>query len=145
MTAFSAVRQSLSSRIALIGGDWNASPVPWHVHATDDVPDAVPASMAHLSYAIGTNPERYPDRGTGAGGTWTTTATSVRFFARYLPHDGIASEDAALDHENDLIAQVVSTPTLQITWERSDRSMTSSGEWFSHDVEFNVFHRTATS
>ncbi len=138
---FADVRQALSAQILTIGGDWNASPVPYALHGPDDVPDAVPATVAHLSFAIGLESERYDDR-QKTHGTWTQSDASVRWFARYTPKDGIASEDAAYGHENDLITAVVATATLQVLWARSARSMVSSGEWFANETTFSVLHRT---
>ncbi len=141
-TTFAELRQDLSTQILTIGGDWNASPVPYHLHGPDDVPDAVPASKAHLSFAIGLDSEAGEDRQRASLGARTITDAAVRFFARYTPKDGITSEDAALGHENDLITAVRGTSTdFQIVWARSSRSMVASGEWFTHEVAFTVFHR----
>lgn len=145
MTTFAELRQDLSARIALLGGDWNASPVPYHLHGPADVPDAIPASKAHLSFAIGQDAERYADRHRPDIGTLTISAVNVRFFARYTPLGGIASEDAALDHEHDLIKQAIGVAGFSLLWDSSARDMTSSGEWFVHEVTFTATHRLALS
>lgn len=140
-TTFAELRQDLSTQILTIGGDWNASPVPYHLHGPGDVPDAVPASKAHLSFSIGFDSSAGEDRQRAALGALTLSGVSVRFFARYTPRDGLASEDAALDHERDLIAAAIATDGVQVLWESSSRDMTSSGEWFVHESRFQTYHR----
>ena len=141
-TTFAELRQDFSARIVLIGGGWNASPVPFALHGPDNVPDAVPASKAHLSFAVGLDSAADVEQRQRLNvGARTTTAATVRFFSRYTPHDGITSEDAALDHEHDLIKQVVATATdFSVTWTSSDRELVPSGEWFVHEVEFAAYH-----
>ena len=141
-TTFAELRQDISTEIAAIGGAWNASPVPFALHGPDDVPDAVPRSKAHLSFAIGLESLGSDDRQKLANGAHTTTIATVRFFARFTPADGITSEDAGLDAEHALIKAVVATATdFQILWSSSTRSMVSTGEWFVHEVAFTAYHR----
>ncbi len=143
-TSFAELRQDLSTRIAALGGDWNASPVPYALHGPDDVPDAIPRSRAHLSFAVGLQSDAGEDRQRVTRGARTVSAVAVRFFARYTPGDGIASEDAALEHERDMIARIVATATdFQIVWTGSARSMVITGEWFVHEVNFTAYHRLA--
>jgi hypothetical protein len=145
MPSFSDVRQAISTAVLVTGGDWNASPVPYALFGPDAVPDAVPASKAHLAFAIGIESEATSERQKITDNIDTESSISVRFFSRFTPLDGIASEDAALDHEHDLIKAVRATSGVRVLWSRSIRDMVASGEWFIHEVVFTAYHRIALS
>lgn len=141
-TSFSELRVDVAAVIDAISPVWSPSPVPHALFGPGAVPDAIPASKAHLMFAVGVQSERAADRQRVAVGALTLSAVSVRFFARYTPGDGIASEDAALDAEHALIKAVVAVATdFTIEWSASSRDLVDSGEWFVHDVDFSALHR----
>lgn len=142
-TSFSELRTDIATVITAIGTPWNLAKVPYSQFDVGGVPDAVPASKAHGCFAVGMpDSERTEGRQRVATGAATLTRVVVRFFARYLPKDGIASEDTALDLERTMIAAVVAVATdFQIYWESSTRTSTDPGNWFVHEVAFIVNHR----
>jgi len=143
--SFSALRAGIASVIVARGTPWSLAVVPFSQFDVSDVPDAIGALNAHGAFAVGLDTsDAGTDRQRVANGTWISTRAIVRFFARYVPHDGITSEDAALDMERTLIAAVVAAEDLgHILWESSSRTSTDTGNWFAHEVAFNCTHRLA--
>ena len=141
------VRQDFAGRIDAISGAWNLSPVPWHQHGADGVPNPAPSTTLHLSFSVGVpQSEAAGNRQRSDVGAFVTTTVNVRFFARYDRLAGLASEDAMLGHEADLIEQVMDqSPAwpvhFKITrWVDSERTLIPTGEWYRVEVRFDVLH-----
>jgi len=141
-----ALRQALAARVALISSTWNQAPVPFDAHSWTAVPDAVPASRAHLSFSIGFGMTRaIGNRHRSTDGVRCETELPVRFLARLAPKDVLASIDTALAAEVALIQQLDSqwSQSLSSYWLRSERSSAPSGDWLRLDVYFTIGHLLA--
>ena len=152
--SFSTLRQQVAARIALIGGDWWEAPVPYDGFGPSAVPDAVPATKAHLAFAVGliqTEIGSDGTRGRAADGLLVDSMVGVRFLARHKPGptNSQASQDAALAAEVAMIQQVMGrTATapawpneIKVRYDRTDtRTINESGEWFTTTVLFRMMH-----
>lgn len=140
------VRADIAARVGLLAG-WTLASVPYDRFAPSLVPDPIPATVAHRSYAVGVvESAALRDRQRPSEGVETLTRAAVRFLARLQPRDQIASEDAAHGLELALLQQLLASTatwpaTFQLAWVGSTRTVTPSGEWFLHDVRIDVTHR----
>ena len=146
---FAQVRSDFATRIAAISASWLLAPVPFALFGPHLVPDAIPASKAHLSFAIGVlDTARTDDRQRVSDGIQVASRVTVRFLARQTPKDKLTAEDAGFAAELALIQQALGVSDVwpinfQVLYEGSTRTMIESGEWAQHDVLFRVFHRLA--
>ena len=145
------LRQRMAARVAAISGWWEA-PVPYDLFGPSAVPDSVPATKAHLAFAIGIGEtvDAEEMRQRASVGTHVRTEVAVRFLARHTPGptNSQASLDAALTAEHGMIKQVMaqgaSWPVdLRILYRSSRRTIADTGEWFEHTVSFTVTHLLA--
>lgn len=145
------LRQSVATRIETLSGWWCA-PVAYDAFNAGGVPEAVPATKAHLAFTVGTpssTPADAAERQKPAQGVWTATDLRVRFLARYTPGPtrGQASIDAATDAELALIQCLIAVAptwplTFKVVWSSTpSRVLIASGEWFLHEVTFTAYHR----
>ncbi len=143
------LRQAVAARVLAIGGSWNEAPVPFDAHSWTAVPEAIPASKAHLSFSIGMGTTRASgNRHNQTAGVRCETDLPVRFLARLTPKDSLTSLDAALAAEIALIKQLDGARWSQHTdalWAKSERSSAPTGDWFRCDVTFTVSHLLALS
>jgi hypothetical protein len=140
------LRQAVAARIAGLGGTWNQAPVPFDAHSWSAVPEAVPASKAHLSFSLGMGVTRaVGNRHRTLDGVRCETELPVRFLARLVPGTVLASLDVALGFEVDLIKRLDSqwSPNVLCYWLRSERVSAPTGEWFRSDCVFTVGHLLA--
>lgn len=145
------LRQRVAARVAALSGWWEA-PVPFDQFGPSAVPDAVPATKAHLSFAVGLGEtvDAEEMRQRASVGTNVRTDVAIRFLARHTPGptNSHASQDTALTAEHTLIKQMMaqgaSWPVdLRILYRSSRRTIAESGEWFEHTVTFTITHLLA--
>ena len=145
--SFAEVRDDISQRVAGLSG-WVVVDVPADLFSADVVPDAVPSAPQRTPFAVGiasSTPVDALSRQRVAG-QHVLSEVTVRFLAPVKAKAKLASVDAGLDAELDLINRLVdrsgswpvyfNTPT----WVRSSRASASSGNWRTHEVVFSVVH-----
>ncbi|NBV19950.1 hypothetical protein [Janthinobacterium sp.] len=145
----SALRQALATRIAGISGWWEA-PVPADSFSPSAVPDAIPASKAHLAFAVGLGESTIIDgRHKASVGVHLHTPARLRFYARHTPGMTISqtSQDAALDARQALIVRVMAQDA---TWPSSfqiarilaipELVLLPTGEWFLGGLDVECLH-----
>lgn len=149
-----SLRSQVAARVTLIGGSWWEAPVPYDLFGPSAVPDAVPASKAHLAFAVGliateTGGDGY--RGRALDGLLADTLVGIRFLARHTPGptNSITSQTACLAAELAVVQQIMARTAVAPTWpneikprfERIDpRTINDTGEWFTTTVLFKMMH-----
>jgi len=145
------LRQRVAARVAALSGWWEA-PVPYDLFGPSSVPDAVPATKAHLAFAVGVleTVDAEETRQRASVGTNVRTDVAVRFLARHTPGptNSQASQDTALTAEHTLIKQMMAQGTtwpvdLRILYRSSRRTIADSGEWFEVTVTLSITHLLA--
>lgn len=140
------IRRAFVSRIQTLGGDWWSAPVPYDLFGISRVPDAIPAQKAHLAFTVGTPATtEYGWRQTPRDGTLNRTTVGVRFFARNVPADPLASVDVATDAEQALIGRLLThDQTWPVTFNLEVVSSTlatpAPGNWHLVEVVFRAIH-----
>ena len=140
MTTQSAIRAAIAARIVALGGDWKESRF---------LPDRLgydPSSVAHLSYSVDL------PNGRAVGNRQKPTiyqqeTVIIRFTYQVKPKDQISSYDSALDVENTVVSQLLSsgwTSLFQLVYVSSSRSSLETGEWRRHELTFNALFYLAT-
>jgi hypothetical protein len=145
------LRQRVAARVAALTGWWEA-PVPFEQFGPSAVPDAVPATRAHLAFSVGVleTVDAEEMRQRASVGTNVRTDVAVRFLARHTPGpaNSQASQDAAFTAEHSLIKQMMAQGAawpvdLRILYRSSKRTIAESGEWFEHTITFTITHLLA--
>lgn len=143
----SALRQRVAARVTAIGSTWWEAPVAPTQFGASAVPDAIPATKAHLAFAVDmpTTDDAEETRQKASYGANVTTDVKVRFLARHTPGptNSLASQDAALDAEHALVKQLCAQSSawpvdLRILYRRTDRTINDTGEWFEYAVHFSI-------
>lgn len=142
----SELRQRVAARVAALSGWWEA-PVPFDQFGPSAVPDSVPATKAHLAFAVGIGEtiDAQEMRQRASVGANVRTDVMVRFLARHTPGptNSQTSQDTALDAEHALIKQVMAQSAawpvdLRILYRSSRRTISDAGEWFETTVTFQM-------
>lgn len=151
---FASLRQQVAARVTAIGSTWWEAPVPFDAFGPTAVPDAVPATKAHLAFAVGLiQSERGDDgtRGRSTDGLLVDTVVGVRFLARHTPGptNSQSSQDACLAAELALVQAIMGRTGSAPAWpneikpryDRTDpRTINDTGEWFTTTVQFRMMH-----
>ena len=141
------VRQTIAARVELLSG-WSEAPVAWDAFSWTGVPEAMPSTTAHRSFAIGITDTRAVGERHRSHFMARSTIV-VRSLHRLSPAatGPVASVDAALAAELLLIKQldtrwVAAGAAVELTsyFARSRRTTAPSGEWILIEDEFAVDH-----
>lgn len=145
----SALRQAIATRIAALSGWWEA-PVPFDSFSPSGVPDAVPASKAHLAFSVGLGESgNFDGRQKPSVGVLLHTPVRVRFYARHTPGPTVSqtSQDAALDARQALIVQLMaqnaswpSTFEIRALTSVLELTLLPTGEWFFTGIDIDAYH-----
>lgn len=147
-----ALRQGVASRVATLhttSTPWREAGVPYDRFGAELVPDYVPATVAHLAYAVGvpSTPD-IGDRQKPTDGALVKTALGVRFLAQHKALASLQSADAALDHEQDLIACLMESSSVwpgtlgvQLLLTSRAQACPPPYDWFVHTLTFQALHR----
>lgn len=145
-TTPAALRQAVAIRISGLAG-WTEAPVPWDLHSVSGVPEAVPSSRLHLSYAVGVpETEAVGYRQRALDGVRCRSLVTVRVLCRLAPRDALTSVDAALAAEVTLIQRLMARDgttwpaDLSILYRDSRRSAAPTGDWLLLEIRFQVEH-----
>ena len=140
------IRIGFTNRIALMTDFWEA-PVPEPLFGPSQVPDAIPATKAHLAFVVGVpSTPKFLGREKASVPVFAETVVRVRFMARHVAGDETSktSHDVALHAEHRIIKQVMaqsaSWPGYPIGIESVTRGLNPSGEWFLTEINFLARH-----
>lgn len=150
----SELRRLTAAQIVATLPEWKVAPVPFDSFDVSTVPDAIPASIAHLCFSVGVKgtKDTHRNRSTATEGALAESEVRIKFLFRLSPSDKVGSADAADDAGHAAIKAVCEqsatwpgTMTASFLWESTSGSVNSSGEWHTGEIVYTVLHRFALS
>ena len=141
------LRRAIAERLETIDGWWEA-PTPYDVFGPGGVPDAAPATKVH-AFAVGVpSTSDFGNRQRRVDGALARSQVRVRFLSRHTPGPtvGLQSQDTASDAEQTAIRTLLDSSWLgsrevAIVLTGATRSLPAPGNWFSHQIELDAYHR----